>query len=153
MTGNDIIQKANKHLGEKYILGSLAPKNNPDYKGPWDCAEFVSWVIYQVTGKLYGCADNQSQHLPSADAGTIYWVRDCKENFVKTISITEARNTPGAILLRVAGEGQDGHIVISLGNGKTIEAHGHADGVVNNVTDGRRWTYGILIPGINYTTI
>jgi N-acetylmuramoyl-L-alanine amidase len=72
MTRNDIIQKANKHLGEKYILGSLAPKNNPDYKGPWDCAEFVSWVIYQVTGKLYGCADNQSQHPASADAGTIY---------------------------------------------------------------------------------
>ena len=152
MKGSDLTSLASRHLGEKYILGSLAPKSNANFKGPWDCAEFVSYIVYQTIKRLYGCANNQTQHPETADAGTIYWARDCDNNTVKMIDITTARNTPGAILLREAGDGMDGHIVFSLGNGHTVEAHGHVDGVVNNVVDGRRWTHGILIPDIDYET-
>jgi len=57
-TGNDIVVEAMKHLGEEYILGADVPFENPDYKGPWDCAEFCSWIVYQVSGLVYGCVDN-----------------------------------------------------------------------------------------------
>lgn len=150
MTGQDLIDLADHHIGEPYILGSLAPKNDANYKGPWDCAEFVSAIVFQITGKLYGCANDQSTHPETADAGTIYWAEDLNRRYVQSISIDEARATPGAILLREAGGGLDGHIVFSRGDGSTTEAHGHADGVVNNVVDGRRWTAGIYIPGVTY---
>src|SRR5438874_10761443 len=40
------------HIGEPYVLGSLAPKNNPTWKGPWDCAEFASWLVFQAADVL-----------------------------------------------------------------------------------------------------
>jgi len=39
-TGNDLLTIVAPHVGEEYILGSLAPKNNSQWRGPWDCAEF-----------------------------------------------------------------------------------------------------------------
>lgn len=150
MTGSDLVNKGLTKIGSPYVLGALVPKNDPNYHGAFDCAEFVSWVVYQVTGRLVGCVNDNSQHPESADAGTVYWAEECDKGTVKLISLDEARNTPGAILLREAGDGLDGHIVISQGNGKTVEAHSHVDGVVQNVVDGRLWTHGILLPGVSY---
>ena len=75
--GKDLYELGIKHTGEKYILGAMAPKNNANWKGPWDCAEFVSWCVYQISGKLYGC-ENNSGNPGSADAYTGYWGRDAK---------------------------------------------------------------------------
>ena len=36
--GDRILQLGRRHIGESYVLGSLAPKNNPRWTGPWDCA-------------------------------------------------------------------------------------------------------------------
>src|SRR5439155_19058624 len=54
-SGEDIVERAREHVGEKYILGVLAPKDNSNWTGPWDCAEFASWLVFQVAAKLYGC--------------------------------------------------------------------------------------------------
>lgn len=151
MTGQNLVDWANKHIGEPYILGSLAPKDDVNYKGPWDCAEFVSTDIYQVAGIAYAWANNKGKPH-TADSYTGYFDRDAHE-IGKIIPIDEAKRTPGAALLRVAGNGITGHIVLSMGNNKTVEAHSHADGVIHSVVDGRRWDYGILIPGIDYTEI
>jgi len=148
MTGENILQLAKKHLGERYILGAQVPKNNAAWKGPWDCAEFVTWIVFQISGKLYGCNNNLGNPA-LADAYTGYW-RDNAEKTGKIITIQQAIRIPGAAILRVPAIGLTGHIVISDGKGGTVEAHSHIDGVIQSVVNGRRWDFGILVPWINY---
>ena len=148
MTGSEILNLGNKHIGEPYIFGSPVPKNNISWKGPWDCAEFVSWIIFQISGKLYGC-NNDLGNPAVADAYTGYWRNDA-EMKGKIITVDQAAKTQGAAILRVPAVGLTGHIVVSDGNGGTVEAHSHADGVINSVINGRRWDFGILVPGFDY---
>lgn len=149
--GTDILTVARTKIGGKYVFGANVPKDNPNYNGPFDCAEFCAWCNYQTFGFLYGC-DNDHGQPAKADAFTGYFKRDA-ENFGTIITVSTARATPGAMLLRIASEGICGHIVFSQGNGKTIEAHSSKDGVIENVIDGRRWDYGILLPNIAYATV
>ncbi len=148
MTGDDIVSLGDKHVGESYELGAIVPKDDANYKGPWDCTEFVSWVYYQTFGILYGCANNQG-NPHTADAYSGFWSRDANE-LGHIITIEEAKSTPGAVILRLAGNGEVGHIAISDGNGGTVEAHGKEDGITNSVVDGRRWDMGVLVPGVTY---
>lgn len=145
-TGRQILKLAEQHLGQKYIFGAFAPKNNPNWRGPWDCAEFCSWCVYQAAGILYGCASNRGNPA-LADAYTGYWGRDV-EKLGKAISPAAAARIPGAMVLRLGTK--IGHIVISDGLGGTVEAHSTATGVIRNTLSGRRWTTGILVPGIEY---
>ena len=147
-TGNDLLTIAAPHVGEQYILGALAPKNNSNWRGPWDCAEFVSWCIFQAGAVLYGCHSNTAPPA-SADAYTGYWRRDAGA-LGKKISIDEAARTPGAALLRVPSPGANGHIVLCDGHGGTIEAMSPSQRVRRHVVAGRRWDMGILVPGITY---
>jgi len=62
VSGPALVDLARQHLGEPYVFGSLAPKNNAAWKGPWDCAEFASWVLFQVAGILYSC--NRDHGIP-----------------------------------------------------------------------------------------
>src|SRR5512147_1938917 len=147
--GETLVVLARQHLGEKYVYGSLAPKNNEAWKGPWDCAEFVSWVVFQASGILYGC--NRDFGDPStADAGTTYWHRDARR-LGQIISLAQALRTPGCAVLRAPSASKGGHIVISDGNGGTVEAHSPADGVVELKLAERRWDMGVLVPGISYS--
>jgi catechol 2,3-dioxygenase-like lactoylglutathione lyase family enzyme len=148
VTGKAFIDLARKHIGESYLLGVQVAKNNPNWHGPWDCAEFASWVVFQVTGKLYGC-DRDNGNPATADAFTGFWDRDAR-NLGEIISIADAARTPGAALLRVPQPGAIGHVVFSVGNGRTIEAHSHADGVIEGAIANRRWDMGILVPGVVY---
>ena len=147
-TGEQILALARRHVGEKYVFGALAPKDNKNWKGPWDCAEFASWLVFQTSNELYGCGNNEGS--PSrADAFTGFWSRDAAK-LGKKISIDRAKRTPGAAVLRHS-EGK-GHIVISDGNGGTVEAQSSRTGVVRDKIDGRRWDIGVLVPGIVYAT-
>jgi N-acetylmuramoyl-L-alanine amidase len=148
-SGEQVLQIARQHRGETYLLGVFVPKNNPNWKGPWDCAEFASWVNFQVSGKLYGCKRDFGDPA-TADAYTGYWERDATQ-LGQAVPIDEAARTPGAMVLRVPAPGAFGHIVISDGVGGTVEAHSPGDGVVEAKLANRRWTTGILIPGIQYT--
>lgn len=148
-TGAQIISLAEKHIGEKYVLGVIAPKNQESYTGPWDCAEFMSFIVYQLTQRLYGCANNNGRP-DTADAYSGFWPRDAKE-IGTLISINDGFATPGAALIRTAGNGLIGHSVFSDGKGGTVEAHSSKRGVIRNVVTGRRWDYAILVPWIDYT--
>lgn len=147
--GEKILEIGARHLGEEYILGTLVPKDNKNWRGPWDCAEFLSWCVFQAAGILYGCDDN-SKPPASADAYTRYWQRDARK-LGRKISIELAAQTSGAAVLRNPAPGLTGHIVISDGKGGTVEAHSHARGVIRSKLQGRRWDTGILVPGIEYT--
>ena len=147
--GERILQLGRRHIGEPYVLGSLAPKNNSKWKGPWDCAEFASWLVFQAAGVLYGCASDSGDPA-SADAYTGDWARDAETLGVK-ISVDQAMRTPGATVLRRPQPGAVGHIVISDGRGGTVEAHSAKAGVIASTVSGRRWDMGILIPEIEYT--
>lgn len=148
-SGYDIVALARKHIGERYV-NVLVPKDDSSWKGPWDCAEFASWLVYQVAGVIYGCTnDSDPPHV--ADAYTGAWQSDAKTKG-KMVSISEATGTPGAFLLRYPpAPGEMGHIVVSDGQGGTVEAAGTATGVVAGKVSGRRWDTGVLVPGIDYT--
>lgn len=150
-TGTDLVNLGLKHVSEKYHLGILAPKDNANWKGPWDCAEFASWIVYQTAGVLYGCFNDFSR--PStADAYTGYWDRDAAV-LGHIITLEEAARTPGAAVLRRPAPGATGHIVLSDGKGGTVEAHSTADGVIRSHLAGRRWDMGILVPEIKYQAL
>lgn len=142
--GQDILDIAKPHLGERYVLGCRADMSNPHFKGPWDCAEFASWCAYQAYGILFGTT---SYGDPYSGA----WIdqarsRDC------TMSVEDAVRTPGAFLLRKPIHTGTGHVAISDGQGGTIEARGSRYGVVEApvYAPGRIWDLGCYIPGIQY---
>lgn len=148
MTANEMIDLLKSKKGQVYVFGAVAPKNDADYKGPWDCAEFASWGIYQGTGKLFGCDDNDKDPK-KADAYTGYFGRDVNAGLLKKISIDEAKRTVGAFLLRLAAGGKIGHIAPCQGNGRTIEAASTKLGVRELDVDGRRWDYGFVVPELS----
>jgi len=148
-SGERLLQLARQHIGEKYVLGVTVPKNNPNWKGPFDCAEFASWLTYQVAGTLYGCSDD-SAPPETADAFTGFWARDA-ERLGKKVAWEEAAGTPGAFVLRVPQPGAMGHIVVSDGNGGTVEAYSTKRGVIKSTLALRRWDIGVLVLGIQYS--
>ena len=87
-TGKEIVNLALKHVGEQYVLGAVVPKDDPAWDGPWDCAEFVSWCVYQTAKVLYGC-DNDRGEPATADAYTGFWGRDAR-SIGREISLAEA---------------------------------------------------------------
>jgi len=145
-TGKDIVKVALEHVGEEYVLGTVVPKNDSAWGGPWDCAEFVSWCVYQTAKVLYGCEDDQGNPA-TADAFTGFWGRDAR-TIGNQISVAAAARIAGAAVLRLGPK--MGHIVISDGQGGTVEAHSTNSGVIRHTLSERRWDMGILIPGINY---
>lgn len=149
-TGTDLLALADQHVGERYKLGASVPKDNPHWTGPWDCAEFASWCLFQVSGRLFGCDQNNKPSV--ADAYTGYWRRDA-EAVGCGVSVALARATPGAFLLRFPAAGLIGHIAISDGRGKTVEAHSAATGVIRGKVDGRRWDIGVLPPMLKYPAV
>ena len=148
-TGRGMFQRARQHVGEKYVLGVLAPKNNPNWSGPWDCAEFMSWLTYQEAQTLYGCTNDNSAPAV-ADAYTGAW-KDDSGRLGMRIPVTEAAGTVGGIVLRFPpASGGIGHIAICDGQGGTVEAKGAAFGVVLDTVQHRYWDTGVKIPGVQY---
>lgn len=145
-TGKEIVKLALEHVGEEYVLGILVPKDNAAWDGPWDCAEFVSWCVYQTAKVLYGC-DHDQGNPATADAYTGFWGRDAR-TIGRQISVAEAARLAGAAVLRLGPK--MGHIVISDGQGGTVEAASTNTGVICHTLSNRRWDMGILIPGITY---
>lgn len=146
-SGDAVLRLARRHVGERYILGARAPMGNPGWTGPWDCAEFVSWCVFQATGVLFG---TEPRHDPMlADAFTGFWADQARQAGA-LIGVEDAARIPGAAVLRRPRAGAIGHIVLSDGRGGTVEAHSSARGVVADTLSGRRWDHGILVPGVSY---
>ena len=75
MKGSEILAKADEHLNEKYILGAHAPLANKNWTGPWDCAEYASWLTFQTFGIIYGCG---TTGLDGADPFSGFWANDAR---------------------------------------------------------------------------
>jgi len=150
-TGAQLLALAETRIGEKYINVQV-PKDNANWHGPWDCAEFASWLVYQKTGKLYGCIDN-SDDPALADAYSGAWVRDAIDDRVEPITQREANGIAGAVLIRrPPAPGKMGHIAITDGRGGTVEAAGINLGVRRDRVEGRLWHFVVTIPELTYTS-
>ena len=147
-TGADMLALAKTRIGEKYV-NVCVPKNNPNWHGPWDCAEFMSWLVWQVGGILYGCVDDAGNPA-TVEAYTGAWQSDSSRLGIR-VPVQQAVGTVGAILLRYPpSPGSMGHIVVSDGAGGTVEAMGRAYGVRASTVTGRHWDTGVLLPGFTY---
>jgi N-acetylmuramoyl-L-alanine amidase len=147
-TGKDMLDLALTRVGERYV-NVRVPKDDGSWHGPWDCAEFMSWLVYQVSGRLYGCTNNEdAPHIAEAYTGS--WKANSAA-LGQRIPWQRAAATTGAVLLRYPPQpGTMGHIAVSDGNGGTVEARGRAYGVVRYTANNRDWDTGVLIPWMDY---
>jgi Putative peptidoglycan binding domain len=148
-SGNNMVALALTRVGQKYH-NVCVPKNDPNWKGPWDCAEFMSWLVYQESGLLYGCV-SKTGNPALVEAYTGAWQTDSRKRGIR-VPIARAASLAGGILLRFPpAPGRMGHIAMSDGNGLAIEAHSTKEGVVHKFPlTGRHWDVGVLIPGFSY---
>ncbi|WP_022700537.1 CHAP domain-containing protein [Oceanicaulis alexandrii] len=142
MTGDDLVHIASAHIGEAYRLGAVVALEDPDYAGPWDCADFVSWCVYQAYGIKAGLT-------PAGHPYSGAWIVHA-ENPAHALSVEAAFETPGAVLVRRPHHYGAGHVAISDGAGGTIEARGERYGVVRAKGRGRVWDLGCTIAGVAY---
>jgi len=154
-SGEKILDIAKRHLGQPYENIRIR-YDDPNWKGPFDCAEYASYCAWHAYGILYGARiDAGSGEVPlgkNVEAWTNYWKADAHGKGI-IVSVNEALETAGAFLLRYPpGDGRMGHIAICLGNGKDVyEAYSGKRGVIKNSAKGRRtWNIGIKLPGVDY---
>lgn len=148
-TDTQLLNLAESRVGEKYV-NVLVPKDNGNWHGPWDCAEFVSWVVFQAVGKLYGCTDDHGNPA-TTEAYSGAWVRDAENGTLIKTDRAAANNTPGVILIRRPPmAGSMGHIALTDGKGGTVEAAGTGLGVCRKKVEGRDWDYFCKIPDVDY---
>ncbi len=126
-TVGDFLKAALAQDGDKYVFGHEVDLNDPN-PDTFDCSELVQWACAQAGINIPDGTMNQEPYLQQKGA---------------QISLQEAINTPGALLYK------DGHVAISLGDGRTIEAMGSAYGVKIGNANGR-FTRGYLVPGMDY---
>lgn len=142
--GERVLDIAAKHIGERYVFGARADFDDANYKGPWDCAEFCSWCVYQAYGTKFGVLGND----PYSGA----WVSDARDKKVM-LTVDAAAEMPGTVLIRAPKTGRTGHVAFSDGEGGTIEAHSTRQGVKRARVAGRSWDFGCYIPGIAYDSL
>lgn len=146
-TGNSLVALAEQKLGQKVILGAFVPKDEANWNGPWDNSEFISWVVYQATGRLVGT--RPSDDPKKADAFTGFWAEDAK-SAGQTISIDDARSKPGAILIRAPAPLRQGRIGVSDGRGGVIEARSSSEGVARTAIAEEGWDFAVFLNGVRH---
>lgn len=110
-------------LGDSYVYGAETSASDPN-PNAFDCSELVQWALAR-TGITF--TDGSSAQIAACTP----------------ISVEQAIKTRGALLHH------PGHIAISLGDGKTIEAANSRVGVVSYNAAGR-FTDAGLVPGLRY---
>jgi len=116
------VSLALQQAGKTYRFGAEASPSDPNPRA-FDCSELVEWCAARV---------GISPKVPDGSAA--------QKAHCKPISVQQAINTKGALLFL------PGHVAISLGNGKTIEAMNPTNGVRQGNAAGRFSSAG-LIPG------
>lgn len=124
----DMVTVALRQVGDKYVYGAEAAASDPD-PSAFDCSELIQWACSQVGVSFADGSSNQIAAIRSSGLER---------------SVAACARVRGALLWR------EGHVAISLGDGKTtVEARGRAYGVTE-ATIGTRFTRGGLIPGLIY---
>jgi cell wall-associated NlpC family hydrolase len=126
---SQIVALALQQAGKAYVYGAQASPSDPNPRA-FDCSELVQWC----------CARCGITDCPRTSEQQQAW---CSQHGT-LISIQDGINTKGALLF------QPGHVAISLGNGKTIEAMNEQDGIRQGNANGRGWTAAGRIPGCKY---
>lgn len=149
--GQDIVNLAMSRVGQPYILGAKVNLANPNWSGPWDCAEFISWACYHSYKQIIAV---RPPNIQTGESYSGWWYED-GQKLGALIDTKKALATVGAILVRRPGDFgiKIGHVAISRGDGGTVEAHSSKVGVA--VIQGaakRSWTSGLLVPGVAYST-
>lgn len=121
------VSEALRQTGKSYVWGAEAAPSNPNPRS-FDCSELVQWAAARAGIK------------PAVPDGSSAQKAHCQRHGTM-ISLDKARNTKGALLFR------PGHVAISLGNGKTMEAMSPSSGVKQSRFAGRGWTAAAKIPG------
>jgi len=130
---DDFVAIALSQRGDPYVFGAEASFDDLDPTA-FDCSELCEWAAARCGVPFVDGAQNQRDFCRRA--GTL-------------IDVGVGINTRGALLFRIdEGQGND-HVVISLGNGDTMEARGEAYGVNTFSAAGRKWTHAGLIPGLS----
>lgn len=148
-TGEKILQLAREHLGEMCVPGAAVRKYDAGWKGPWNPAEFASWLIYQVSGKLYGCKNNAVEPAKGL-AESVFWFRDA-QSIGRRTSLKRAARTPGSVVLSPPDAADDWGIAISDGKGGMMEANPRIGQVIEGTLLDKEWSIGVQVPWINYT--
>ena len=147
-SADELVTLAMQHVGEKYDWGADVPLEKKNYSGPWDCAEFASWLVYQISGQIIGCTDNKAP-LKKVEPYSGAWARDAELSTTK-ITLAQAALVRGAVLVRKPKNEKPGHVSISRGDGTTIEAMDTTHGVAVGKIAGRKWDVCFKIPGVDY---
>lgn len=138
-TTMQFVNTALSQQGKPYVWGATASITDAN-PAAFDCSELTKWA-----------AARSGVTIPDGAAHQYVWLKQQGA----TMSVQQALHTPGALLFHFASEPQPGlgseppvaHVAISLGNGMTIEARGHAYGVgVFEAAD--RFDYAGMIPGM-----
>jgi cell wall-associated NlpC family hydrolase len=121
------VSLALQQAGDRYSFGAEASPSDPNPRA-FDCSELVEWAAARagITPRVPDGSAAQRAHC---------------ERHGTMISIATARKTKGALVF------MPGHVAISLGNGKTIEAMTPSQGVRQGNFDRRGWTGAAKIPG------
>lgn len=120
------VSLALQQTGKRYVFGAEAAASNPDPRA-FDCSELVEWAAAR-TG------------IPKVPDGSAAQLAHCRAKGT-LITVGQGIGTKGALLF------MPGHVAISLGNGKTIEAMNPSNGVRQGNATGRAWTAAGTIPG------
>lgn len=125
---NIFVSKALAQAGDRYIFGAEARLTDSNPRA-FDCSELVEWAAAQAGVRFVDGSANQ--------------IAACRRAR-RTVPVSQGIRTRGALLYK------PGHIAISLGDGRTIEARNSRVGVVIGGAGDIRWTEAGLIPGLNY---
>lgn len=107
--------------GKIYIFGAEASKTDPNPRS-FDCSELIEWAAARAG--IQGVPDGSSAQINACD----------------NVTVEQAINTRGALLWH------PGHIAVSLGNGRTIEASS-SDRPIGQLNARGRFQRGGLIRG------
>ncbi|MGH3928096.1 MAG: C40 family peptidase, partial [Pseudonocardiaceae bacterium] len=106
--------------GKRYVFGAEAAKTNAD-PAQFDCSELIEWAAARAG-------------IPGVPDGSAAQINACNP-----VSVEQAINTRGALLYH------PGHIAVSLGNSRTIEASSSSRPVGELNARGRGFTRGGLL--------
>jgi cell wall-associated NlpC family hydrolase len=132
-----LIQLLLTQIGGRYVYGGKASSTVADPKAHgygMDCSGFVSWATGRQGRGLLGGSGEQYAECLRDGLG---------------ITVDQGIATRGAILVIPANGAE--HIAVSLGDGRTVEAHDTAEGIGIYPATGR-FNGAALIPGFDYTT-
>jgi cell wall-associated NlpC family hydrolase len=139
VTTQRFLDSALSQQGKPYVWGSTASASDPS-PASFDCSELTKWA-----------AARAGVTIPDGAAHQYVWLKQQGA----TMTVQQALQTPGALLFHFASEPKPGlgseppvaHVAISLGNGMTMEAKGHAYGT-GIFQAGDRFNYAGMIPGM-----